>query len=110
MLPLRRELSGDPTFAEHLADTRDALLDALDHQDVAFSRLTAALDIPHDPGRTQLCQALFDFDEHAEPYESVFAEELTKRGDFAVVTAIQGRERSEGGEGHVEGAILRFRF
>lgn len=69
MLPVRREVAGDPTFAEHLAGTRDALLDALDHQDVAFSRLTAALGIPHDPGRIQLCQALFDFDEHYEDSE-----------------------------------------
>lgn len=66
MLPLRRDLSGDPTFAQHLTGTRDALLDALDHQDVAFSRIAAAVGVPHDPGRTQLCQALFDFDEHFE--------------------------------------------
>jgi hypothetical protein len=64
MLPVRRDLSGDPTFAGHLTGTRDALLDALDHQEVALSRLTAALGIPHDPGQTLPCPVLFDFDEH----------------------------------------------
>lgn len=69
MLPLRTDLSGDPTFAEHLGETRNALLDALDHQDLAFSRLTAALGRPQDPGRVQLCPVLFDFDEHYETTE-----------------------------------------
>jgi non-ribosomal peptide synthetase component F len=69
MLPLRCQLSGDPTFTEVLAAARDSLLDALDHQDIAFSRLTSALGVPHDPGRTQLCQVLFDFDEHFESTE-----------------------------------------
>ena len=69
MLPLRADLSGNSTFAEHLSVTRYSLLDALDHQDIAFSRLTAALGIPHDPGRVLLCPVLFDFDEHYESTE-----------------------------------------
>jgi hypothetical protein len=64
MLPLRGDLSRDPTFAAHLGETRNALLDALDHQDLPFSRITAALGLPHDPGRVLLCPVLFLFDEH----------------------------------------------
>jgi hypothetical protein len=61
MLPVRCDLSGDPAFAGLLADTRDNLLDGLDHEDIALSRLSAALGLPHDPSRTNLTQVLFQY-------------------------------------------------
>ncbi|HET6213748.1 MAG TPA: condensation domain-containing protein, partial [Micromonosporaceae bacterium] len=62
-LPLRADLSGDPTYRELLAATRETLLDALDHQDITFGRMVTALNTPLDLGRAQIFQVLFVFDE-----------------------------------------------
>jgi hypothetical protein len=58
-LPLRGDLSGDPTFRELLARTRDTAIDALDRQDVPFGRVVAELDLPQDLSRTQVFQVIF---------------------------------------------------
>ena len=58
-LPLRGDLSGDPTFRELLARTRDTAIDALDRQDVPFGRVVAELDLPSDLSRTQVFQVIF---------------------------------------------------
>lgn len=65
-LALRCDLSGDPTFRELLAGTREAVIDALDHQDLPFSRVVDELRLPHDPGRAQVFQVLFVLDEFEE--------------------------------------------
>jgi hypothetical protein len=59
MVMLRCDISGDPTFGELLMRTRDAVLDALDHQDLSFGQLIAEMDVPVDHSRAQLCQVLF---------------------------------------------------
>jgi surfactin family lipopeptide synthetase A len=35
----------------------------LAHQDFPYAQVIAALELPHDPSRAQLCQVLFGFDE-----------------------------------------------
>ncbi|HEX9339434.1 MAG TPA: condensation domain-containing protein [Pseudonocardiaceae bacterium] len=59
MVLLRCDLAGDPTFTELLRRTRDAVLDALDHQDLSFAQVVAAMGVPNVPSRAQLCQVLF---------------------------------------------------
>ena len=59
MVALRCDLTGDPTFTQLLRRTREALLDALEHQDLAFSKVVAAMGVPNDPSRAQLCQVVF---------------------------------------------------
>jgi non-ribosomal peptide synthetase component F len=59
MVALRCDLTGDPTFTQLLRRTRDAVLDALEHQDLAFSQVVAAMGVPNDPSRAQLCQVVF---------------------------------------------------
>ena len=59
MILLRCDISGDPTFGELLMRTRDAVLDGLDHQDLSFGQLVAAMEVPVDHSRAQLCQVVF---------------------------------------------------
>jgi amino acid adenylation domain-containing protein len=55
---LRAEVAADRPFDELLLRTRRAVLDALDHQDVPFEDLLAALGVERDPARTPLFQTM----------------------------------------------------
>lgn len=50
-LPLVSRIDSDPTVAEHVARTRDLVLDALEHQDVTLARLLELRRAPVDPAR-----------------------------------------------------------
>jgi amino acid adenylation domain-containing protein len=50
-LVFRGNLTGDPSFAALLADTRRTVLDALDHGDVPFERVIRDLGLPRDAGK-----------------------------------------------------------
>lgn len=87
MLPLRADLSGDPSFEELLERVRDACLDAFDNQDIAFEQLLAELSPDRDVSRTPLFQVLFNmmtFEERSG--EAIFAGvdvELIGQADLA---------------------------
>ncbi|WP_052503981.1 condensation domain-containing protein [Micromonospora haikouensis] len=59
-LPLRVDLSGDPTGAEVLTRANDAMLDAVSGQDVPFSRLADAVRGDRDARRNPLFDVLFN--------------------------------------------------
>jgi acyl transferase domain-containing protein len=61
LLPLRADLAGDPTFAEHLARTKKVILGALQHQDFPFSLLVERLRLRRTLDRSPVFQAFFNF-------------------------------------------------
>jgi non-ribosomal peptide synthetase component F len=63
---LRGDLSGDPTFGELLGRTRKAAIAALARQNVPFSRVVDALNLPRIANRTQLFQVIFSMRPNSE--------------------------------------------
>ncbi|MCL5072430.1 MAG: amino acid adenylation domain-containing protein [Actinobacteria bacterium] len=58
-LPLRTDLSGNPTFLEALKRVKQTCLEAYAHQDIPFEKLVEALNINRDVSRSPIFQVLF---------------------------------------------------
>src|SRR5919199_3590443 len=56
VLVLRMDLSGDPTFAELLARTKQTTIEAWQHRSVPFEQVVAAVQPDRDPSRNPLFQ------------------------------------------------------
>jgi len=61
LLPLRTDLSGDPTFEQLLDRVRTTALDAYAHQDVPFESISKTLKVERSPGHTPVVQVVFAF-------------------------------------------------
>ncbi|MGH3371454.1 MAG: condensation domain-containing protein, partial [Nocardioidaceae bacterium] len=69
-VPLRLDLSGEPTLAELAARVRETTIDAVDHLAVGFDELVAELNPVRDPGRNPVFQVLVEYESTAElPFE-----------------------------------------
>jgi Condensation domain len=72
---LRADLSGNPAFADFLAQVRQTVLAALEHQDFPTVLLVERLHPFRDPSRPPLCQVMFVLDKphrFAEPGAATF--------------------------------------
>jgi amino acid adenylation domain-containing protein len=70
-LVLRADLTGEPSFRELLARSRDTALDAFDHQEVPIERLLDELDTERDLSRPPLFQVMFGVQNFAMPDQEV---------------------------------------
>ena len=61
LMPLRTRCAGDVSFAAFARETRNAVLDAFEHQRADFARLTRELPIDRDPSRLPLVEVVFNY-------------------------------------------------
>ncbi len=73
VLPLRPDLSGDPTFTELVGRVRKVSLGAFTHPQAPLEELVGALDLDRDLGRNPLYQAVFALHATATGYDSAAA-------------------------------------
>jgi acyl carrier protein len=66
-LPVRCDVSGDPTFLELLGRAKDAAVGAFAHQDLPFGKLVDTLNVERDASRAPLFQIALTY---AEPDEN----------------------------------------
>ncbi|MFF1832859.1 condensation domain-containing protein [Streptomyces sp. NPDC058231] len=113
---LRADLRGDPSFRELLGRVRATTFGALEHQDLPFDRVVAALRPRRVPGRQALCEVLFAF--HDAPMRAVRIPGLevevipgitngSAKFDLNVI-AIPRAEQAVGQRGHQESGAIEF--
>lgn len=65
-IPLRMDLSGNPTFREVLQKTYEVVLEALEHQDFPFAVMLERLELVRDRSRSPLFQVTFAWDKFSQ--------------------------------------------
>ena len=62
MLPLRSRLADDAAFPAYLANMKELVLAASEHQDYFFGNLVGKLKLPRDPARSPLFNVVFNLE------------------------------------------------
>jgi amino acid adenylation domain-containing protein len=65
LLPLHGKFEGGKKFTELLAEVRREVMDAHEHQGLAFGTLVKKLNLPRDPSRVPLISVVFNVDKAA---------------------------------------------
>ena len=62
VMPLRSRIEDQTRFADLFASTKDRVLTTNDHQNYFFGRLIKLLRLPHDPSRSPVFSAFFNYE------------------------------------------------
>ncbi len=100
ILPLRTDLSGNPTFLELLRRVRNVTLDAFDHMEMPFDRLVQELQPERTATHSPLVQSLFVMQNTPKPKRQMAGLEIVpfdlplthSRFDLAVFVLERGDE------------------
>jgi amino acid adenylation domain-containing protein len=65
-LPLRVRSAPTVPFAEFLGQVNRLVMDAREHADFTYGRLVQRLQLPREPGRSPLVDAIFNLDRHGD--------------------------------------------
>ena len=92
ILPLRVQVDPEMSFKAMLARVRQGVLDCFSHPDVPLEHLARVLDIPRDPSRSMVYQALFSFQDIRDRrthwgelrYEHVMLPQRTASNDLSM--------------------------
>jgi amino acid adenylation domain-containing protein len=76
---LRANLSGNPSFKTFLAQVRQTVLEAIEHQDYPFALIVEQLQVHRDPSRSPLFQVLFNI-QQVQRFEEVVAAQQNWEG------------------------------
>ncbi|WP_017593866.1 non-ribosomal peptide synthetase [Nocardiopsis potens] len=76
-VPLRVRLAPRKSFRDAIADAHGTVIDALEHSEVPFERLVAALGVQRDPAQSPIVQVVFGMDESAGAAPSLAGSPLT---------------------------------
>jgi surfactin family lipopeptide synthetase A len=90
-LPLRFEVSGNPTFRELQLRVRNAVLEGLAHESVPFSQVVKLAQHRNDPGRHPLFQIIFSQEhriQHVAPGWELITEEVSNGGSKLDLTVV----------------------
>ena len=77
-LPLRTDLSGEPSFATLLQRVRELCLDAYTNQDVPFDKIVEEVKPQREPGRNPIFDILFNIADISERLLALAGCEVTK--------------------------------
>jgi amino acid adenylation domain-containing protein len=87
-LPLRADLSGDPTFQAFLAQVRQTVLGGLAHQEMPFPLIVERLQPKRDPSRWPVIEAMLVLQRppRSEAFHALLTAESTDRTEWAGMT------------------------
>jgi len=66
IVPIRVFIKDNPTFINMLAQVKETVLDAYDHQELPFEKLVELLKLPRNPSYSPLIQTMFHFHNQAQ--------------------------------------------
>jgi len=84
LVPLRGDLSNNPSFKEFLSQVRQTVHEALTHQDYPFALLVEKLQPHRDPSRSPIFQASFTLQQlqKSQDIQKLFVNEIEKDVDW----------------------------